>query len=347
MKTLVCEMCGNNDLIKQDGVFVCQYCGTKYSLEEARKMMIEGTVDVSGSIVKVDTSDELENLYTIAHRAKDANNNEKAAKYYDMILVKDPTSWEASFYSVYFVAINCKSAEISSAANSVSNCLTTVLQLIKDNVADKDKQIEAVKEVASRCVSISSILYDAARKYCRSRSGHTQRMYIQEWHDNIIATYNILYTLGDGIDQIYGNYPELRSTAVDAWKGGIIKHKLEISNNFNKASKDTYIKYSYKIAKYDPSYPVPKSGCYVATAVYGSYDCPQVWTLRRYRDYTLAETWYGRIFIHTYYAISPTIVKLFGNKTWFKKMWKGKLDKMIADLQSKGVENTPYIDREW
>ena len=27
-------------------------------------------------------------------------------------------------------------------------------------------------------------------------------------------------------------------------------------------------------------------GCYVATAVYGSYDCPQVWTLRRYRDYT-------------------------------------------------------------
>ena len=33
-------------------------------------------------------------------------------------------------------------------------------------------------------------------------------------------------------------------------------------------------------------------GCYVATAVYGSYDCPQVWTLRRYRDDTLAETWY-------------------------------------------------------
>ena len=31
-------------------------------------------------------------------------------------------------------------------------------------------------------------------------------------------------------------------------------------------------------------------GCYVATAVYGSYDCPEVWTLRRYRDYTLAAT---------------------------------------------------------
>ena len=31
-------------------------------------------------------------------------------------------------------------------------------------------------------------------------------------------------------------------------------------------------------------------GCYVATCVYGSYDCPQVWTLRRFRDNTLAET---------------------------------------------------------
>ena len=30
-----------------------------------------------------------------------------------------------------------------------------------------------------------------------------------------------------------------------------------------------------------------KRGCYVATAVYGSYDCPEVWTLRRYRDDTL------------------------------------------------------------
>ena len=54
-------------------------------------------------------------------------------------------------------------------------------------------------------------------------------------------------------------------------------------------------------------------GCYVATAVYGSYDCPQVWTLRRFRDYTLAETWYGRAFIRAYYAVSPTLVKWFGS----------------------------------
>ena len=70
MNALVCEMCGSNNVIKQDGCFVCQMCGTKYSVEEAKKMMIEGTVDVSGSTVKVDTSDELQNLYELARRAK-------------------------------------------------------------------------------------------------------------------------------------------------------------------------------------------------------------------------------------------------------------------------------------
>ena len=88
-------------------------------------------------------------------------------------------------------------------------------------------------------------------------------------------------------------------------------------------------------------------GCYVATAVYGSYDCPQVWTLRRYRDYTLAETWYGRAFVKTYYAVSPTLVKWFGHTEWFKKMWKGKLDRMVADLNAKGVKDTPYEDKVW
>ena len=88
-------------------------------------------------------------------------------------------------------------------------------------------------------------------------------------------------------------------------------------------------------------------GCYVATAVYGSYDCPQVWTLRRFRDFTLAETWYGRAFIRTYYAISPTLVKWFGHTEWFKKLWKGKLDRIVANLNAEGVEDTPYEDKVW
>ncbi len=85
-------------------------------------------------------------------------------------------------------------------------------------------------------------------------------------------------------------------------------------------------------------------GCYVATAVYGSYNCPEVWTLRRFRDNTLAGTWYGMTFIKFYYAISPKLVKWLGNTTWFKTLWRKPLDKLVNALNRKGVENTPYQD---
>lgn len=87
------------------------------------------------------------------------------------------------------------------------------------------------------------------------------------------------------------------------------------------------------------------SGCYIATCVYGSYDCPEVWTLRRFRDYTLDKTWYGRLFIKCYYTISPIIVKWFGETKWFKTLWKAKLDKMVSNLNRNGIENTRYKDK--
>ena len=96
-----------------------------------------------------------------------------------------------------------------------------------------------------------------------------------------------------------------------------------------------------------PATNTSSSGCYVATAVYGSYDCPQVWTLRRFRDDVLAKSFAGRLFIRTYYAISPTLVKWFGHCNWFRNLWKPTLDRMVARLNANGTEDTPYQDRSW
>lgn len=85
-------------------------------------------------------------------------------------------------------------------------------------------------------------------------------------------------------------------------------------------------------------------GCYIATCVYGSYNCPPVWTLRRFRDYTLAVHWYGRMFIKVYYTLSPTLVKWFGKTNWFKVLCKKSLDRFVAELQKNGVEDTYYTD---
>lgn len=88
-----------------------------------------------------------------------------------------------------------------------------------------------------------------------------------------------------------------------------------------------------------------KSGCYIATAVYGSYDCPEVWTLRRFRDNTLDRTWYGRAFIRAYYAVSPTLVRWFGKDSWFQALFRPMLDRLVDRLRQSGVEDTAYQDK--
>lgn len=88
-----------------------------------------------------------------------------------------------------------------------------------------------------------------------------------------------------------------------------------------------------------------KQGCYVATCVYGSYDCPQVWTLRRYRDDVLKNTAAGRCFISLYYAVSPTMVRIFGRNQAVRRMWRTALDRIISRLNADGFSDKPYNDQ--
>ena len=88
-----------------------------------------------------------------------------------------------------------------------------------------------------------------------------------------------------------------------------------------------------------------RSGCYVATCVYGSYNAREVWVLRRFRDDFLARSLAGRAFIRFYYAVSPTLVRRFGNRPWFVSSNKKVLDRFVRRLKRRGYEDTPYRDR--
>ena len=86
-------------------------------------------------------------------------------------------------------------------------------------------------------------------------------------------------------------------------------------------------------------------GCYIATAVYGSYDCPEVWTLRRFRDEVLRESVLGRLFIRGYYAVSPGLVRHLGSQPLFQKPVKRALDSLVSHLKKAGFRDTPYHGR--
>ena len=163
MKKLVCEMCGGSDLVKQDGVFICQNCGTKYSVEEARKMMVEGTVSVEGTVavegtVKVDKSEELKKLYTLARRAKESDNTDNAVRYYTQIEMQDPNSWEAYFYLIYFKARTTTIREIPDDCKNLSNCFPTVVKLILQSEENDSEKRNAMITIMQEVSTISNIM---------------------------------------------------------------------------------------------------------------------------------------------------------------------------------------------
>lgn len=346
LKALTCEMCGSTDLIKQNGVFVCQSCGTKYSLEEAKKMMIAGTVNVAGT-VKVDMSEKLKNLYTIARRAKDEDNSENAAKYYDLILQEDPESWEASFYLIYYKAMSCKIAEISSAAASVESCLKSVIGLIINQIPNKSERDEIFIEVTDKVTNIATMLGGAAINHFEDIDAQVKDEFAQDYIYNILSSAQICYTWGDLLEA----KKEARDLSCLSWKVAIDLHKMCIAYCADKDSNKSMLeKYASKIRKTEPNYTlpdIPSAGCYIATAVYGSYDCPEVWTLRRFRDFRLGVSWYGRLFIKLYYLVSPTIVKYFGQTKLFQTFWRKKLDRFVKKLNTQGIASSPYVDKNW
>ena len=114
---------------------------------------------------------------------------------------------------------------------------------------------------------------------------------------------------------------------------------LEYKRNHTKVND---VKGNYYIERYKKT--GKEQGCYVATCVYGSYDCKNVWILRRFRDHFLYQHFLGRCFIKTYYLISPKIVKRFGDHKIFRSFNKSILDHWCHYLSNRGYKDTPYKD---
>lgn len=77
-----------------------------------------------------------------------------------------------------------------------------------------------------------------------------------------------------------------------------------------------------------------KEGCYIATAIYGGYDQPKVLILRRYRDEVLMKTLIGRIFVKSYYFISPCLAEKLRNGSHINSIVRRILDKIIKKLEN-------------
>ena len=118
---------------------------------------------------------------------------------------------------------------------------------------------------------------------------------------------------------------------------------LDMLYTHNTKNRDSYLRelelnpnrYAKSSAKKAQPAKNTDEGCYIATCVYGSYDCPEVWTLRRFRDEKLLPTAPGRWFVKCYYKLSPKLVARYGGKSWFVKPWRSALDLVVRRLETK------------
>lgn len=148
MKRLTCEVCGSTDMIKKDGLFECQSCGCKYSIEEVRKMMIEGTVEVTGT-VKVDNSDAIVNYLKIAKSALEGGNMKDAEDYCKKILEMDTEAWEA--WLIRGKAVGWQSTLAASRLQEVVHCFNKVIDLCPEDLLkilkdDCKKELQQINE---------------------------------------------------------------------------------------------------------------------------------------------------------------------------------------------------------
>jgi hypothetical protein len=217
MKKITCELCGNNDLIKMDDVFVCEYCGTKYSLEEANKMIIEGTVNIQG-IVKIDESDNIIKYYTLARRTADIERDYSTAKkYFDLLLLQNPNSWEYVFYSKFCYTMLNYTTDFNDAINQLYNSVSTVFRLRLQNVQYFDEDFELdVDDTISRITynmgELGELIYQSEKnifyslsKYTRFSDSESNRFFtkcemlckvLEKYNDEVNKLCEFMYTKG-------------------------------------------------------------------------------------------------------------------------------------------------------
>ncbi len=344
-----CTQCGGN--IEVDDTHeagICQHCGTPFITEKAinnyNTTIINNNI-FSGANVTITNAVDAKTAIDIAIIALKSRDYSKADEHLSMIKNNIPNSSEIiskifadadilNWYKEIYISSPGEARqifmrieqyatddiniwlgilEVSDWAKDIIVCGNNILRLTKTKEQHEklvyttyvDKEFSGDKAISSEH-TVSAIPKEYVIKNTEFQN------YIVNKCCNAIKLYrnNMAYSMvKEGINILLNTLPEDK--------------RVDIESELNK----------------------PVGGCYIATCVYGSYDCPQVWTLRRYRDYTLDETWYGRLFIKCYYAVSPKLVKCFGKYDWFRKPWKKFLDGMVERLNSEGVSDTKYSDK--
>ncbi|WP_303814380.1 CFI-box-CTERM domain-containing protein [Selenomonas ruminantium] len=289
-------------------------------------------------------SEQLKNYMRLAENAYNIGNFEEAYVYSTKILEHDPDNW---------LAIIIKGVSIAGTAKMANPRFDAMIATVRPVIHRIPE--EAMKSVAEKFAGFAISYYE----YFSKRKNHgveAQEVYLGR-------VLNALHLLG----LAFIIYPDLEyAVKINEIYCNLINRNSfseNFPNTFNQAERYVIIQVEYiesVVVKYmlsrSPDLSVPlmdnqiadmkefieaceekekkkKKGCFIATAVYGDYDAPEVRVLRCFRDNVLDKSALGRVFIRTYYAISPSIANWLRAHNDVSFAVKKLLDKFVDFLR--------------
>lgn len=244
MKKFVCETCGSSSLIKQDGLYICEYCRTKYSIEEAKKLFVEVTIN---------HDEEVKELFNAAQRKLETKNWYEAHDIFKRILSFCPNDWQAVFYTEVTKTLMGGRSSLPQNASSLSKAIKETLHILQSETADKelDDNVATINELI---VNLCSLYYTDTKK--TEKHFTFDSVDAQKARTPIYtACIDLCYYYGDVLHSFFGD--RYRDMVVNAWKQGVT---FQSNSMIKECQLGTASDYEAKIQKYEPNWSFKNNG---------------------------------------------------------------------------------------
>lgn len=197
-------------------------------------------------------TEKMNNLLVMARRAREADDDESAKRYYEQVLIEDPMNWEAFFYVQYCTVYSGKVVETPGNFRRFSKTIPAAVDSIASAVKDKAAALSALQEILDTIKPMPKNLYQSVCN--NSALDNSDRAKVAQ------SGIGCFYAFGDAIEK---NYPDDRAfldIAIASWKLGVQQQVNWRLCGYPGEELNSHIA---AVQKYEPSYVKPKinSGC--------------------------------------------------------------------------------------
>ena len=303
MKKLTCELCGSSEFTKNsEGFFVCDFCRTKYTPEQAKKMVVEGSVTL-------DRSSEATRLIVLAEESLKHQNPSEAYDYASRALEINPESgpaWlckgRASGWSSTIQNFRIEEV-IGAFFNAEKFTPEESRQALREECALEMNRVASAVYTLSRNHAIEFATVDGVWVEHISRCSAIFEL----WDESYAWNEEDRIPLDNKIQACTELITGIRYTDYDG-TGGVRR----LSEQYSVYVQELIDSAAEKLKKFDPEFSAPKpqaqaAGCFVITATMGNELAYPVVVLRQLRDQVLLESPLGRSFVRWYYLNGPKL----------------------------------------